>query len=258
MESTLKTLWEEKMTTKLKRKLLLALLGTCTVLSLTGCGKSKHGTLTCEQLNTQYNSLLKDYTQMKDSSVVVGVNCLPTGEGNFVEKDAKYVFSDLFGFPGSQAGVPGYTVNFNEDTCSISPTSNWVVDSVGSVIYVYNTELGISGEFSYGRHPQENVVDVTTLRSYLDSWTSIGKNIVKRDIYLGDSNTVGQSASFEVAKDTSGNATDLTVHCGLIGTDVYDVSYVFVYKGITDSNKNDSILALLRSLKIEDKEMRMQ
>ena len=231
----------------MKKKLLslgLALVSVVTVLA--GCGTDK----------TDYKAAYTDlcYKYQRELAVVngSGVTCQPTGTGYFQMKtdESKLVFPGEFGFPNSQSGVAGYTVTFNDGTCTLTPPGGWEITAVSSVLYVYNKEQMVQGQFVPGRidtSSGSDIADTETLRNFMKGYfMTADANYTFTDIYLGDSSRMGVHGHCVV------NTSDGTVviNCGMITNNQTTMTYVFTYSGAENQAKEDIIKNMIASCSI--------
>ena len=165
-----------------------------------------------------YKILWEKYQALEKSQNGTGITCQPTGTGYFQMdvNNSLMVFPSQFGYPNSTSGVPGYTITFNEGLCSLNAQSGWEITAVQSVLYTYNKEQMIQGQFSPGKLNKEGgstEADKDALQAYIKSWfETASTDYTFSDIYLGDSTKAGVSGRCTVQID----GQSYVINCGMV------------------------------------------
>lgn len=242
----------------MKRRLVKGLVATMICLtmvsSMVGCGKKD-----TRDYKSEYTRLYYAYQDLLANQTGAGITCQPTGTGQFAMnvEDSLVVFPSQFGYPSALTGVPGYTVKFNNDDCSITPPSGWEVTSTGSVIYVYNKEQMVQGQFVPGRIDSaggNTAATKDTLQAYIESWFKTATtNYSFSDIYLGDSSQAGVSGHCIVSVD----GQSYVINCGMVSDGKTTMTYMFTYAGAENTAKEDIIQSIVSTCKIGDKAVRI-
>ena len=239
----------------MKRRLVKGLVATLlcvTMLAVAGCGKKD-----TRDYKAEYSRLYYAYQELLANQTGAGITCQPTGTGQFAMnvEDSIMVFPSQFGYPGSLTGVPGYTVNFNNDECSVTPPSGWEVTSTGSVIYVYNKEQMVQGQFVPGRlDSKDQAVSKDNLKAYIESWFKTSSSqYTFSDIYLGDSSQAGVSGHCVVSVD----GQSYVVNCGMVSDGKTTMTYMFTYAGAENTAKEDIIQSIVSCCKIGEKAVKI-
>ena len=224
------------------------------VMLLSGCGKKSDF-----DYEGNYKILWEKYNALVNNQTGVGVTCQPTGTGYFQMNvnDAVMVFPSEFGYPNSSSGVPGYTVTFNEGLCSLIPPSGWEITAVNSVLYVYNKEQMVQGQFSPGKLNTENgstEADRETLKAYIGSWfQTASTEYTFADIYLGDSDKAGVSGHCLVSVD----GQTYVVNCGMVSDGKTTMTYMFTYAGGENQAKENVIQGIVSQCLIGTRQIRI-
>lgn len=236
---------------KLKRVLCLAMLS---VVMLAGCGKKNDF-----DYEKNYPILWDKYQTVLKNQSGAGVTCQPTGTGFFEMKaeESLVVFPSQFGYPTSSSGVPGYTVAFNDGLCSLDAQSGWTITANQSVLYVYNKEQMISGQFIPGNLDKANggvVADKDSLKAYIGSLFSTSTNDYSfTDIYLGDSSNAGVNGHCTVSMD----GQSYVINCGMVSDGKTTITYTFLYAGGNNASKEETIKNLISQCYIGTKQIRI-
>ena len=221
---------------------------------LAGCGKKDDF-----DYDGNYRILWEKYQALEKSQNGTGITCQPTGTGYFQMdvNNSLMVFPSQFGYPNSTSGVPGYTITFNEGLCSLNAQSGWEITAVQSVLYTYNKEQMIQGQFSPGKLNKEGgstEADKDALQAYIKSWfETASTDYTFSDIYLGDSTKAGVSGRCTVQID----GQSYVINCGMVSDGKTTLTYMFTYAGGINQTKEDAIKNLVGQCFIGNRQIRI-
>lgn len=258
----------------MRKKNIIAciLLNSILVLTLSGCGKneselskmSKSELIEqCETLEELYNELDMQYSNLKanmdeyeqDGEFVEAITTTGDGTGRFTfnSNDSKIIFPSSFTYPGSTAIVPDGKIDITS-TVSVKPASTWITKINGASLELESTDSSISGTIKVNGI-EENLDSNTLKTDVLSPWfeSIANKKVVYTDIFI-KGNTLGEQAEVPILI----NSENAYLICGMASYDSEALTYVFVYRGDEDSNKNLIIKELLNTIKINNAEFLIQ
>lgn len=250
----------------IKRILSVGLVLCLTASMLVACGKEETTEKTFEEmdkkeliakaneLQTDYNnSLLKaadlqatlDSINAYDSSqpAIFAMN----DEANnltFNSYDAKMIFPEAFKYPDAieTAGTSNIEIAPN---ISFQTNGNWVVKLNGATVELEHVS-GINAMFKVGEIyqliPNETLKE-TVIKPWFSQITT--QNVKYSDIFLNGV-AWGTQAQTSIFIDTE----PAYMRCGMLGFGNYSLTYVFVYRGEQDANKDESIKSILNTVKV--------
>lgn len=198
-------------------------------------------------LDTQYNDLYTLYNgiQSETSPVpAIGICGDGTGRLTFNSVDSKIIFPTSFQYPDSTQAVSSSSVNIVSEV-AIEPSTNWVLKLNGTTLELEHTS-GISGIIKIGN--QGYIYESSELQTQVLSQWFVGlppSNITYTNISIGGNNFGSQAVTPTVI-----DSEDAYLRCGMVAEGDLSVTYVFVYRGSKDINKDESITNLLNSLSI--------
>lgn len=170
-----------------------------------------------------------------------------TGDGTgmtFNSYDAKIIFDPSFQYPGSQQVAASGSVNI-VDNISITPGSNWAFKLNGSTLELSHTS-NISGTIKVGAVTElynKELLQGDVLAPWFERVPQSG--LVYNNIFLNDTMWGVQATT-----PTTIDSEDAFLRVGMLAFGDYSVVYVFVYRGLQDVNKDESIKSLLNSMVI--------
>jgi len=247
-----------------KKAILTIMVLTITSSVFTGCGaeddissKSKKELVQMyTELETKYYALGAEYDEYKslttgiqsETEVTSAISITGDGTGRFTfnSVDSKIIFPVTFQYPGSTAAPGDGVVNIVSGV-NISPTANWICKLNGTTLELENPDSGVSGTIKIGK--QEYVYDVEALKAdVIEPWFAQlpPAQVNYSNVYV-DSQPFGVQATTPTTIDSE----DAFLRCGMVASSSgYCITYVFVYRGTSDSSKNESIQNLLNSITI--------
>jgi hypothetical protein len=252
----------------MRKKLLgLLLITSLTMTTLTGCGsgsgdelESKSKAELIEMYNTlatNYDSLnaqFSDYRALNDgmqseNEVTAAISITGDGTGRFTfnSVDSKIIFPTAFQYPGSTATSGDGQVDI-VNNISITPSSNWICKINGSTLELENTSSNISGTIKIGQ--QNYLYTAEELKTdVLSAWFEGLPQSQVNYTYIYVNN---QPYGVQATTPTTIDSEDAYLRCGMLASDNYCITYVFVYRGSQSTDKDESITNLLNSIKILD------
>lgn len=241
------------------RKLLaLTMITIVSLTSLNGCGKNSDLQSKYDELQADYDSLLLAYDELnvlcngmqseKLPSASISITGDGTGRYSFNSVDSKIIFKSELGYPDAiKTSANGY-LNIVENV-SVKLTSNWIAKTSGATLELEHMS-GISGTIKVGECKDE--YDSKMIQNdVLGQWLL---DIPASDVAYSTITIDGLSNGCQAVTDTVIDDEDAQLKCGMFAYEGYSVTYVFVYRGSKDINKDESIATLLNSIKILDEE----
>lgn len=253
------------------KKKLLSLLLTVIVLvaSLSGCGGSKEEKFKgkskdeliqmYKDLENSYTSLNTDYSDLytlyngiqseNSPTPAIGITGDGTGRFTFNSVDSKIIFPTSFQYPDSTQTTANGKVNIVENI-TIQPGTNWIMKLNGTTLELEHTS-GISGTVKIGN--QQYIYSAEELQTQVLSQWFVGlppSNITYSNISVG-----GSAYGSQAVTPTIIDSEDAYLRCGMLADGGYSITYVFVYRGNKDINKDESITTLLNSIQINGAEI---
>lgn len=249
---------------KWKRALSLGLVVALSSSVLTGCGGGDKDPLTqykkaeviqmYRDLEYEKNDLQIQLDELNNVMAALDEGQAPTaaisstGDGSggmtFNSYDAKIIFPSSFQYPGSQQVSASGSINIINGI-SITPGSNWVCKLNGSTLELEHTS-NISGTIKIGAVTElynKDMLQGDVLAPWLDQLPQGG--IVYNNIFLDDTMWGVQATT-----PTTIDSEDAFLRVGMLAFGEYSVVYVFVYRGLQDVNKDESVKSLLNSMVI--------
>lgn len=249
----------------MKKRIISALLVISTMcLMIAGCGKantedydsmSKSELLSAiKELKADYNSTLLANADLKDTldsiqaydSSKPAIYAMQDESNNltFNSYDAKMIFPSAFQYPESIETAGTSNIEIAPDI-SFQTTGNWVVKLNGATVELEHSS-GINAMFKIGEI--YNLIDNATLKdTVVKPWfeENTTQNVKYSDIFLNGT-AWGTQAQANIFIDTE----PAYLRCGMLGYGNYALTYVFVYRGEQDANKDESIKSLLNTLSV--------
>lgn len=245
-----------------KRAISLGLVTILSVGTLAGCGGSDDPLSEYSKaeviqmyrdLEYEKNDLQIQIDEMNNVMAALDEGQAPTaaisstGDGTgmtFNSYDAKIIFPSSFQYPGSQQVSASGSINIINNI-SITPGSNWVCKLNGSTLELEHTS-NISGTIKVGSVTElynKDMLQGDVLAPWLEQLPQGG--IVYNNIFLNDTMWGVQATT-----PTTIDSEDAFLRVGMLAFGDYSVVYVFVYRGLQDVNKDESIKSLLNSMVI--------
>lgn len=249
----------------MKRKLLsLLLISTLAMSMLVGCsdnveeqfkGKSKEEIISMYKdletayatLDTSYNDLYTLYNGIQSENSptpAIGITGDGTGRFTFNSVDSKIIFPTTFQYPDSTQVAADGLINIVTNV-TIQPGTNWIAKLNGTTLELEHSS-GISGTIKVGS--QNYMYSAEELQTQVLSQWFVGlppSNITYSNISVG-----GNAYGCQAVTPTTIDSEDAYLRCGMFAEGNYSITYVFVYRGTKDINKDESVANLLNSLSI--------
>lgn len=203
-------------------------------------------------LNTEYNDLYTLYNGIQSETAptpAIGITGDGTGRFTFNSFDSKIIFPSSFQYPDSVQTTANGRVSI-VDAVTIQPGTNWIMKLNGTTLEVEHTS-GISGTIKVGN--QNYVYSAEELQTQVLSQWFVGlppSNIIYSHISVG-----GNAYGSQAVTPTTIDSEDAYLRCGMLAEGGHSITYVFVYRGTKDINKDESITTLLNSLRINGVEI---
>ena len=206
-------------------------------------------------LQAQYNEQLNVNTQLQNTltalseegKVTPAISIVGDGTGRvtFNSNDSKIIFPSTFNYPSSIETQPDGKINITSSV-SIKPTSNWISRFSGSALDVEQSTTGISGTFKVNNITQGLTLDQIkneVLQPWFDevAYTTVNYN----NIFIGQT-AVGVQAETPILIDSE----NAYLICGMAASGDVSITYIFVYRGSNDSNKDDFIKTLINTMTV--------
>ena len=240
---------------------IILLIGTL-MTSVIGCGvsdpmfkgKNKDELIQMyKNLETEYNALATQYNELNtvyqaavNQGPTAAVSALGDGTGRltFHSVDSKIIFPEAFKYPGSEQTSASGSISIVKNV-AVTPGQNWICKLNGASIEMEHSS-GISGIIKVGEvteyYKQESLQD-----EVLAPWLSkLPKDLIRYENIFINGAAVGTQAVTPTIIDSE----DSFLRCGMLAYGDYTVTYVFVYRSLEDATKNESILNVLNSIKM--------
>lgn len=190
--------------------------------------------------------------KVSSSNTTSGIGEVSAGiELTFNTINGKIVFPNEFNYPGS-AQAPNTSSLSVSEAVKIKPTSNWTVKLTGSKVELSHSS-GISGVITVGYLSREAQRQQTDLKQYLldNFFAELPPNEIKfSSLHLDD-----VPFGVDCVSPTTIDEESAMLRCGMLGYGEISMQYFFVYTGERDSAKDETILSLMRTLKVWETEL---
>lgn len=257
----------------MKKRLISVLLTVVMLVSmLSGCGGSddEMSKLSKAEIIEQYRNLENAYTDIanqlgetqasldalaSDGKVVEAITTVGDGTGRFTfnSTDSKIIFPNSFVYPNASAIVPDGRVTITSGV-TVSPSSTWILRTNGSALELEQSTNGISGTIKVNLVSEQLPVEqlqTDVLQPWFDSVSYQGVNYT--NIFVGES-AYGSQAETPIMIDSE----NAYLICGMVALGSYSVTYIFVYRGNSDSTKNELVKSVLNSISINGNNLIVQ
>lgn len=189
-----------------------------------------------------------------EESLIASISTMDDGSGRltFNSIRGKIKFEKPLEYPGSGQAPNTSSVGIT-NSLSIVPTNNWVVVLEGTSIELEHTS-GISGIIKAGQIKElynRDMLQEEVMEPFFESIPS--SRTVFSKLFLDD-----QWWGLEGKAETMINEAPSYIRCGMVGLGEQSFTYIFLYNGERDSNKEESILSLLKTLKMFGKQLRIE
>lgn len=252
----------------MKKKLLsISLVGVLVLSTLTGCGstgdelKDEINKMSKSQLREGYYNLYQNYEQLTQDytdletvlhgiqneeapSAAIGITGDGTGRYTFNSTDSKIIFPVTFMYPEAEQVAPNGSISIVKDV-SVGVNSNWIYKLTGSALELENSS-GISGtikvskiNYNYSSDEIQNEVLAPWFEELPPSELKYTKIFINNTDY-----------GVQAKTPTMIDSEDAYLTCGMVGFGNYAITYIFVYRGQQDPNKDEAILATVKSITI--------
>lgn len=250
----------------------IALLLVCVMtFSLAGCTKNDDPLLKMKKkelvdlANSQYDELSQAYVKIDEienllrgiqdeevpSAAISTIND-GTGRLTFNSFQNKIVFPKPFEYPDSSQISNTASVNVTQ-SLRLSPTSNWAMRSFGPTLEIEHTS-GISGIIKAGFAntvlPREELKDNVFTEFFVD----FPPETVRYSKLFLDDNWWGMQAMTKTTIDEE----DAFLRCGMVALGEQSFIYMFVYKGNQDIGKDETVLTLIQTIKLNGQSLRVE
>lgn len=201
-----------------------------------------------EELQTKLKGIQED--QQPTSAIVE----IQDGTGRLTfksDKDNMISFPKPLEYPNASQAPNTSSINIAEHV-SIVPTINWIAKLNGTELQLQH-DSGITGTIKVGKI--DSIVKREELQPLLSEFFSNlpPETIVYSKLFLGDNNW-----GIEGKAPTKINEKDAYIRCGMLGIGEISFTYAFVYQGKQDNTKDETILTLLKTMKILGQQLRIE
>lgn len=250
-----------------KLKILSLLTASAVAIALAGCsgggdssdeysGKSKEELISmCKQwdeaytnLNNQYNELSILYNGIqseKSPTPAIGITGDGTGRFTFNSVDSKIIFPSSFQYPDSDQAVANGAINITSDVTA-TPGSNWVFKINNTTLELEHSN-GISGTIKVGKSGFQYTSDELQTQ-VLSQWF---QGLPPSDITYSKITCADSPTGCQAVTPTTIDSENAYLRCGMVAYNNVCITYVFVYRGEKDPNRDESIASVLNSITIQ-------
>ena len=175
-----------------------------------------------------------------------------TGRLTFNSIDGKIIFAVPFEYPGSTQAPNTSSVNITS-TINVAPTNNWITVLKGTALELEHTN-GISGIIKAGYIKE--IYDREKMQADVMSKFFAGfppEKIVYSKLFLND-----QWWGMEAKLPTTIESEPAYLRCGTLGLGDQCFTYMFVYKGKQDPAKDETIVSLLKTMKMLGQSLKIE
>ena len=249
----------------MKKKLVSLIVSmTLALITLTGCGKDTGNPLDsmskeelktyCMNLEASYNQLSTEYTQLDTIYQALSTEELPnaaislsgdgTGRYTFNSVDSQIIFPTSFQYPAAEPVSATGSIDVVNNV-SVTPGSNWILKLNGSSLELEHSS-GISGTIKVGGVTE--TYDKSLLQSeVMEQWfINMPDNSVSYKNIFIDNTMFGVQAVTPTMIDSE----NAVLRCGMVSYGDYAITYIFVYRGEQDVNKDESIMNVINTINI--------
>lgn len=252
------------------KKAICFLMISIMALSVTGCGKKdsfdKMGkkelanlartntkTLADKDIRIQeLEVLLKGIQEVNGPTAAISTIDDGTGRLTFNSINGKIIFPKPFEYPGSTQAPNTSSINITS-TLSISPTNNWITVLDGTTLELNHTNK-ISGLIKAGyiteMYDREKLQDEVMNEFFADFPPD---KITYSKLFLND-----QWWGLEGKTETIIEKKPAYIRCGMLGLGEQSFVYMFVYEGKQDAGKDETIVSLLKTMKMLGQSLRIE
>ena len=251
----------------MKKIMFRASLMVILALAVTGCKKDEvegpFKGMSKAEIVEMYTDLEKDYYDLEEEynamdelyngiqsenlpSSAIGITGDGTGRFTFNSFDSKIIFPSSFQYPDSIQTTSNGSVSI-VDNINIRPGTNWIMKLNGTTLELEHSS-GISGTIKVGE--QSYIYSAEELQTEVLSQWFVGlppSNITYSNISVED-----KALGSQAVTPTIIDSEDAYLRCGMVAKGNYAITYVFVYRGTKDSNKDESIANLLNTITINN------
>lgn len=201
------------------------------------------------QLESEYNALeIMYYTLTTEDAPTAAIDYIGDGTNQLTFKsvDSKIIFPASFQYPASEQVAASGSINITNDV-SLSTGANWITKLTGSTLELEHSS-GISGIIKVGGVTE--LYNAEQLQSdVLEPWfeTLPESSVTYQDIFINAVKFGSQAIT-----PTMIDSENAVLRCGMVGYGASSVTYVFVYRGAQDVTKDESVLNIINSIKINN------
>lgn len=249
-------------------RLLTVVLTASLAVSMVGCNKDPLAKLSKDELIARSNQQTAD-NQAKDVRIeeletllkgvqeengpTASISTMDDGTGRltFNSIDGKIIFPTELAYPNSTQAANTSCINIT-DQLSVSPTNNWTAVLDGAAVDLNHTN-GVTGKIRAGS--MKEMVDADTLQNQILSgfFTNLppGK-IVYSKLFLED-----KCWGVDAKAPTTIDSKPAFIRCGIFGFGEMCFTYMFLYNSEQDAAKDETILSLLKTIKVFQQPLRV-
>lgn len=255
----------------MKRVLIVLIALMVCLIVLTGCNKDKNPLMKnkkkelVQMIEDLSNEILDKDARIEELETILrgvheedaptaAITTIDDGTGRltFNSIDGKIVFPQPFEYPGSTQAPNTASVNITE-LISIVPTNNWTMCMDGTTLELEHTS-GISGIVKASAidelYSREGLQDEVMSPFFEDFPPS---NIKYSRLFLD-----GDWWGLEAQAPTTIDEKPAFIRCGMLGLGEQSFTYIFLYQGEQDKTKDETIVSLLRSMKMLGMQLRIE
>lgn len=249
-----------------KIKLLSLVTAAAMTIAMTSCGKGgddsdpyagkskeelidmcKQWDASYTELNNQYNELSILYNGIQSETAptpAIGITGDGTGRFTFNSVDSKIIFPSSFQYPDSTQAVADGNINITSNV-QVAPGSNWIVKINNTTLELEHSN-GISGTIKVGVNGFQYTSDELQTQ-VLSQWF---QGLPPSEITYSTITVDGGASGCQAVTPTSIDSENAYLRCGMLAYNNVCITYVFVYRGNKDPNKDESIASVINSMSI--------
>ena len=252
------------------KKKLISLVGCCLLgITLVGCSNDPLSKLSKKELIALANQQTADLTDkdvrieeletllkgvQEENGPTSAISTIDDGTGRltFNTINGKIMFNPPFEYPNSTQASNTSSVNIT-DTLSISPTSNWYMVLTGTSLELSHTN-GINGVIKAGSILEtydRDKLQEEVMNKFFANFPP--EKITYSKLFLED-----QCWGIEAKLPTTVDENPAYLRCGMLGVGEQCFTYMFYYSGEQDPAKDETIVSLLKTVKMLGQQLRIE
>lgn len=253
-----------------KRVTSIILIAVLVMTTLAGCGEKKELTLEQQVKKMSKADLQKNYLAIYDQyesvcaenddlrtmlsgiqneevpSAAIGITGDGTGRFTFNSTDSKIIFPTTYQYPNAEQIAPNGEISIVKDV-AVGVNSTWIYKLTGANLELEHSS-GISGTIKVSKIGSNYPVDILQ-SDVMEPWF---EGLPPSELQYTKIFVNNQAYGVQAKTPTLIDSEDAFITTGMLGFGTYSVTYIFVYRGLQDSSKDESINNVVNSIRINN------